>query len=122
MWSHWKAPNKAPSSFTKHLLACMRGTCHAQRTNTLTLWNTTARGYLPVWDNFLHQIEPIASAIPYMAAAGNHERDWPGTGDLFGVEDSGGECGVPFERRMPMPYPSEGRGWGRAGCRWWAEG
>lgn len=35
------------------------------------------------WDNFMHQIEPIASQIPYMTTPGNHERDWPNSGDRF---------------------------------------
>ncbi|KXZ48677.1 hypothetical protein GPECTOR_26g580 [Gonium pectorale] len=63
------------------------------------------------WDNFMHQIQPLAARMPYMVAAGNHERDWPGSGDLFGVQDSGGECGLAFERRFPMPYPGRDKLW-----------
>lgn len=38
-------------------------------------------------------------------SVGNHERDWPGTGDRFmGVSnDSRGECGIPYRRRFRMP-------------------
>jgi hypothetical protein len=35
------------------------------------------------WDNFFHQIAPLASRLPYMTAPGNHERDWPGSGDKW---------------------------------------
>ncbi|EFJ46276.1 hypothetical protein VOLCADRAFT_105635 [Volvox carteri f. nagariensis] len=70
-----------------------------------------ARGYSTQWDNFMHQIEPLAARMPYMVAPGNHERDWPGSGDFFGVEDSGGECGVAYERRFPMPYPGKDKQW-----------
>lgn len=34
---------------------------------------------------------------------GNHERDWPGQGLPYGTIDSGGECGVPYTARFPMP-------------------
>ncbi|GIL41942.1 hypothetical protein Vafri_29 [Volvox africanus] len=70
-----------------------------------------ARGYSTQWDNFMHQIEPLAAHMPYMVAPGNHERDWPGSGDFFGVQDSGGECGVAYERRFPMPYPGKDKQW-----------
>eukprot|EP00244_Chara_vulgaris_P002338 TRINITY_DN1408_c0_g1_i6.p1 TRINITY_DN1408_c0_g1~~TRINITY_DN1408_c0_g1_i6.p1 ORF type:complete len:617 (+),score=86.88 TRINITY_DN1408_c0_g1_i6:193-1851(+) len=65
-----------------------------------------ARGYTCQWDVFFDEIEPIASRVPYMVSVGNHERDWPGSGSLFQVEDSGGECGISYGRRLPMPLPS----------------
>lgn len=43
---------------------------------------------------------------------GNHERDWPDSGDRFLEEnamDSGGECGVVAEKRIPMPIPHPGQ-------------
>lgn len=46
--------------------------------------------------------------------AGNHERDWPNTGDRYlqeNAKDSGGECGVVFEKRIPMPIPHPGQQW-----------
>ena len=46
--------------------------------------------------------------------AGNHERDWPNTGDRYlqeNAKDSGGECGVVFEKRLPMPIPHPGQQW-----------
>ncbi|PNW76719.1 hypothetical protein CHLRE_11g468500v5 [Chlamydomonas reinhardtii] len=70
-----------------------------------------SRGFSTQWDNFMQQIEPVAAAMPYMVTPGNHERDWPGTGDAFVVEDSGGECGIPFEARFPMPYPGKDKMW-----------
>eukprot|EP00878_Enallax_costatus_P019287 GHUV01020344.1.p1 GENE.GHUV01020344.1~~GHUV01020344.1.p1 ORF type:complete len:392 (+),score=91.17 GHUV01020344.1:31-1206(+) len=71
-----------------------------------------ARGYVTQWDNFMHQIEPIASHIPYMTTPGNHERDWPNSGDRFeAAYDSGGECGIPFELRMRMPLPGRDEPW-----------
>jgi hypothetical protein len=46
--------------------------------------------------------------------AGNHERDWPNSGDRYlqeNAKDSGGECGVVFEKRIPMPIPHPGQQW-----------
>ncbi|GAQ85317.1 purple acid phosphatases superfamily protein [Klebsormidium nitens] len=42
---------------------------------------------------------------PYMTLIGNHEVDWPASGSLFEGYDSGGECGVAYSRRLPMPAP-----------------
>jgi hypothetical protein len=39
-------------------------------------------------------------------AHGNHERDFPGSGNAIGGADSGGECGVPTRARFHMPTPS----------------
>lgn len=68
------------------------------------------RGYSTQWDNFYSQLEPIASRVPYMVSVGNHERNWPGSGDRwggFGIADSGGECGVAHALRARMPYQGE---------------
>jgi hypothetical protein len=70
-----------------------------------------AVGYSAEWDQFFDQILPVASRVPYMVCIGNHERDYPGTGGLFNVTDSQGECGVPYERRFPMPRPSLDQPW-----------
>jgi len=70
-----------------------------------------ARGYCSQWDNFFSQISPIAHAMPWMTCSGNHERDFPSSGDLYGSTDSGGECGIAHERRMQMPRPSEAEDW-----------
>lgn len=68
-----------------------------------------ARGYAWIWDNFFHQIEPLASKVPYHVCIGNHEYDWPlqlwkpdWSYSVYG-KDGGGECGVPYSRRFHMP-------------------
>eukprot|EP01100_Stratorugosa_tubuloviscum_P000718 TRINITY_DN115_c0_g1_i1.p1 TRINITY_DN115_c0_g1~~TRINITY_DN115_c0_g1_i1.p1 ORF type:complete len:580 (-),score=283.61 TRINITY_DN115_c0_g1_i1:323-2023(-) len=66
-----------------------------------------ARGYAFVWEWFFAQIEPIATQAPWMVAIGNHEFDWPGqtwkpNWTDYGT-DSGGECGVAYDRRFHMP-------------------
>lgn len=68
-----------------------------------------ARGYSWLWDNFFHQIEPVASRVPYMVCIGNHEYDWPHqpwkpdwSEEVYG-KDGGGECGVPYSLRFRMP-------------------
>jgi acid phosphatase type 7 len=48
-------------------------------------------------------LKPLATQLPWMVLPGNHERDWPDSGSLFSGDDSGGECGVPYNRRFPMP-------------------
>ncbi|EIE21772.1 Metallo-dependent phosphatase [Coccomyxa subellipsoidea C-169] len=62
-------------------------------------------GQLTQWDVFMHQMEPLVSQMPWMLTEGNHERDWPYSGDRFLnlASDSGGECGVPFWQRFFMP-------------------
>ena len=62
-----------------------------------------ATGYESEWDRFMSQIEPLSSRAPYMTVLGNHERDYPGSGNDIGGADSGGECGVPTEARFLMP-------------------
>lgn len=71
-------------------------------------YHIACRGYSTQWDNYFIQLEPVASRVPFMLGVGNHERNWPGSGDRWGsmgVFDSGGECGVPYERRARMPLP-----------------
>ena len=70
-----------------------------------------ARGYASVWDEFFDQIQEIATAAPYMVCIGNHERDFPKSGSFYVGQDSGGECGVPYEKRFPMPRPSLDEAW-----------
>eukprot|EP00730_Choanoeca_flexa_P014543 TRINITY_DN6397_c0_g1_i1.p1 TRINITY_DN6397_c0_g1~~TRINITY_DN6397_c0_g1_i1.p1 ORF type:complete len:368 (+),score=72.75 TRINITY_DN6397_c0_g1_i1:338-1441(+) len=70
-----------------------------------------ARGYGAHWEEFHDQIEPISTSLAYMTAIGNHERDWPNSGSAVGDTDSGGECGVPYERRFPMPTSSWDKPW-----------
>ncbi|KAB1217432.1 putative inactive purple acid phosphatase 27 [Morella rubra] len=74
-----------------------------------------ANGYISQWDQFTAQVQPITSAVPYMIASGNHERDWPNSGSFFNTPDSGGECGVlaqtmfyvPAENRAKFWYPTD---------------
>ncbi|KVI06206.1 Iron/zinc purple acid phosphatase-like C-terminal domain-containing protein [Cynara cardunculus var. scolymus] len=63
-----------------------------------------ANGYISQWDQFLAQMEPITSRVPYMVASGNHERDWPNSGSFYDTDDSGGECGVPAETLYSTDY------------------
>ncbi|PRP76247.1 putative Nucleotide pyrophosphatase/phosphodiesterase [Planoprotostelium fungivorum] len=46
------------------------------------------------WDEFGHQMSPIASQIPMMTVIGNHEAN---------PNDSGGECSVPYSHRYSHP-------------------
>jgi len=65
-----------------------------------------ACGYSTQWDSYWDLLGPTVRAVPYMTVPGNHERDWPSTGDGFGDKsggDSGGECGVAYTRRVNMP-------------------
>jgi hypothetical protein len=78
-----------------------------------------ATGYLGKWETFMTAIEPVASAVPYVVAQGNHEQDWPLTGVVTnGPEtgrDSGGECGIPTARRFVVPSSDGGPIGGRSG-------
>lgn len=70
-----------------------------------------ATGFLVEWDYFLHLITPFASRLPYMTAIGNHERDYMNSGSVYILPDSGGECGVPYEKYFPMPTPEMDKPW-----------
>ncbi|KAM0060094.1 putative phosphodiesterase I [Helianthus debilis subsp. tardiflorus] len=70
-----------------------------------------ANGYISQWDQFLAQMEPISSKVPYMVASGNHERDWPNSGSFYDVDDSGGECGVPAETLFYVPAENRAKFW-----------
>eukprot|EP00928_Gymnodinium_smaydae_P036992 TRINITY_DN25750_c0_g1_i1.p1 TRINITY_DN25750_c0_g1~~TRINITY_DN25750_c0_g1_i1.p1 ORF type:complete len:651 (+),score=59.57 TRINITY_DN25750_c0_g1_i1:15-1967(+) len=59
-----------------------------------------AVGYMAEWDNFFRQIYPVASKMPWMTAIGNHEFGW--SNSFYAAEDSGGECGVPYNAYFPF--------------------
>jgi hypothetical protein len=71
------------------------------------------RGFGALWDVFFAQMAPVATRVPYMTSIGNHESNWPGHGDAFNVSngDSGGECGVAYDARLPMPGAAPGAPW-----------
>ncbi|KAL2938459.1 putative inactive purple acid phosphatase 27 [Bienertia sinuspersici] len=75
---------------------------------------TYANGYLSQWDQFTSQVEPIASAVPYMIASGNHERDWPNSGSFYDGVDSGGECGVLAQTMFYVPIENRDKFWYKA--------
>ncbi|KAF7019423.1 unnamed protein product [Triticum aestivum] len=69
-----------------------------------------AKGYAWLWDHFFEQIEPIAANTPYHVCIGNHEYDWPSqpwkpswAANIYGGNDAGGECGVPYSIKFKMP-------------------
>eukprot|EP00250_Pteridium_aquilinum_P021385 c25104_g1_i1 orf=356-1489(-) len=70
-----------------------------------------ATGFLAEWDYFLDLITPISSKIPYMTAIGNHERDFPDSGSHYETPDSGGECGVAYEKYFQMPTQGKDKPW-----------
>jgi hypothetical protein len=70
-----------------------------------------ARGYMSQWEQFHAQVADIVSRVPYMLGIGNHERDWPNSGSAVGGTDSGGECGVAYETRFPMPTAQTDQPW-----------
>jgi hypothetical protein len=60
-----------------------------------------AQGYASLWDWFGTQFQSSFAQWPLALGIGNHERDWPYTGDVYNntARDSGGECGVPYRYR-----------------------
>jgi len=71
-----------------------------------------AQGYIADWDVFFDQLHPLTSKVPYMTVPGNHERLYPFSGDRYDTgTDSGGECGVAYDRRLKMPVPGEDMPW-----------
>lgn len=83
--------------------------CHTGQDD---LQDIRCRGFSSQWDVYFDQIQPLVTKMPYMTTIGNHERNWPNSGDRFPAQyDSGGECGVPYERRLQMPRPAEDKPW-----------
>lgn len=90
------------------------GWCAAQRRPQL-MRHRTPKPYLlhgSRWASWctLSTVRPDANFMH----PGNHERDFPGTGDRYEDEtakDSGGECGVVAEKRFPAPIPAPGQQW-----------
>jgi hypothetical protein len=71
-----------------------------------------ARGYANVWDEFFDEVQPICANVPYMVCIGNHERNWLfDPTSYWRSPDSGGEKGVPYEWRFPMPRPALDQPW-----------
>ncbi|GMH45633.1 hypothetical protein BSKO_13590 [Bryopsis sp. KO-2023] len=71
-----------------------------------------AQGYAGDWDRFFDQWGEAVTKVPYMTSPGNHERDWPYTGDRYDNSyNSGGECGVAYERHLKMPQPGPDKPW-----------
>lgn len=44
-----------------------------------------------MWDVFMDQFEVLATKAPVMLVAGNHERDFPLSGDRFNTASDSGE-------------------------------
>jgi hypothetical protein len=72
-----------------------------------------AMGRASVWDDYLVQIENVASSVPFVQTHGNHEMDVPFTYDykkshvppgIYDGNSSGGECGVPSLKRLHGPW------------------
>ena len=72
------------------------------------------------WREWLDEIAPVASRVPWMVACGNHDclhrgQEWtPPWAGFMAAGGDGGECAIPFSRRFLMPgEPSrlEAAGW-----------
>lgn len=63
----------------------------------------------PRWDSFMRLLDPVASRLPWMVSAGNHEIE---------AGSTGGKPFVAFEHRFRMPAsapPAQGYSCGRGG-------
>jgi len=68
-----------------------------------------AVGFLSEWDSFMKQIEPVACRVPWMASIGNHEMGYSASWEPS--QDSGGECGVPFNAHFPFASQNASLPW-----------
>ena len=115
--------NIGDTSCTK-AAACCGGRCASPHAVPFV---PDADGVSSEWDEFFHQIAPIASYKPWVTCvgtpsvracacvrwwgcshadvgtAGNHEVDWPVSYSFFNSTDSAGECGIPQEKRFHLP-------------------
>lgn len=65
-----------------------------------------AQGYGALWDAYLYQMRDLLTSVPIVTSIANHERDCLGEAFYPTSKDSGGECGVPYYARFPMPRPN----------------
>jgi hypothetical protein len=88
-----------------------------------------ANGANRIWEKYMNMIQPYASRVPITVGVGNHEYDHTQGGgagkDPSGVKDdggfqpywghfnqaSGGECGVPVNKRFAVPENGNGVFW-----------
>lgn len=97
---YWEWGNYQPSLWTTNAMVKDLDTFDL----VLNIGDTSyADGVSSEWDEFFHQIAPIAQYRPWMACVGNHELDWPIDYSFFNSTDSGGECGIPLEMRFELP-------------------
>jgi hypothetical protein len=71
-----------------------------------------AAGQSLIWDDFLHQMEPILTQMPLAAAPSETESADPLLrSQMFNSSASGGECGVPYEALLRMPHAAKFDQW-----------
>ncbi|KDD74792.1 hypothetical protein H632_c1070p0, partial [Helicosporidium sp. ATCC 50920] len=68
-----------------------------------------AQGVGVQWDQFFEQQGAACTGMPMLASVGNHEDSW-GRSPLYRAGDSGGECGVPYRRRLDPTWAPAGEG------------
>ncbi len=61
-----------------------------------------------MWDVFMDQFEVLATKAPVMLVAGNHERDFPSSGDRYNTASDSG--------KLTNPLPSSKLNEQRAAC------
>ena len=97
---YWRWGNYQPSLWTTDSMAQNLDSFDL----VLNIGDTSyADGVSSEWDEFFHQIAPIASYKPWVTCVGNHEVDWPVSYSFFNSTDSAGECGIPQEKRFHLP-------------------
>jgi len=87
-----------------------KGTYHAAAINGDLAY---AYGSLQRWDQWLHQVQGVSTAMPLVVSPGNHESDSMML-DQYAFssgEDSGGECSVPYRHRLQPPNVGAKKDW-----------
>ncbi|KAK9824258.1 hypothetical protein WJX72_008984 [[Myrmecia] bisecta] len=100
--------NESQQRASRHTTAAILADMAASKNKTLMFINgdiSYARGQLTQWDVFHDNMEALLRQIPVMVQDGNHERDFPNSGDRYETNiGSGGECGIPAHKRFQMPF------------------
>lgn len=70
--------------------ACLCPSKPASLLVAVSVGNGGHRGFATQWEVFFEQMAPLVRHMPYVIQIGNHERDWPGSGDRYhNITDSG---------------------------------
>lgn len=103
-----------PQPASKHTMAAMLKQLMSKTHHGLIYTGdlSSARGQQAHWDDFFTQMTNITSQLPMMSVPGDKDSDsFMLKYQMHNNENAGGECGVPYEKRLRMPHSTMYEQW-----------